>query len=56
MHPPATSHEHIFGDSCVAEVSHITHLFALEEHKTLKIAHKLKQSSLNPSSISRTSP
>ena len=56
MHLPCTGHESVLGDFCVAEFSHIKRLYALEEHKTLKIAHKLKKNSLNPSSIARTSP
>ena len=55
MHLPS-GHESVFGDHCVAEFSHIKWLYALEEHLTLKIAHKLKKSSLNPSSIAKTSP
>ena len=40
----------------MAEFFHVKHLFALEEHKTLKIAHKLKQALLNLSGISRAAP
>ena len=47
---PSTGYEAILGDFCLAEFSHIKHLYAL------KIAHKLKKNSLNPSSIERTSP
>ena len=56
MHLPSTGYEAISGDFCVAEFSHIKRLYALEKHKTLKIAHKLKKNSLNPRSIARTSP
>ena len=31
-------------------------VYMIEENKTLKMAHKLKKVSLNPSSIGRTSP
>ena len=56
MHLPFTGYEAILGDFCVAEFCHIKRLHALKEHKTLKIAHKLKKNSLNRSSIARTSP
>ena len=56
MHLPSTGYEAILGDFCAAEFSHIKCLCALEEHKNLKIAHKLKKNSLNPRSIARTSP
>ena len=56
MNPPTTGHEHILGESCSAKFSDIKKLYALEEDKVLKVAHKLKKSSLNPSNIARTSP
>ena len=55
MHIPS-GHESVLADHCVAEFFHINRLYALEEHKTLKIANKLKKNSLNPSSIAKTSP
>ena len=42
--------------NCVAQFSHIKRLYALEEFKTLKVAFALTKVSLNPSSLSRTSP
>ena len=42
--------------NCVAQFSHIKRLYALEEFKTLKVAFVLTKVSLNPSSLSRTSP
>ena len=56
MSLPTSQHEEILGDTCTAKFSHIAHLYALEEHKNLKIVHNLKKVSLNPSSIARTSP
>ena len=37
------------------QFSHIKMIYALEENKTLKVAHKLKKVLLNPSNITRTS-
>ena len=51
MSLPTSQHEEILGDICTAKFSHIAHLYALEKHKSLKIAHNLKKVSLNPSSI-----
>ena len=56
MNIPTTGFEHILGEKCLVSFSHIKRLYALEENKTLKIAHSLKKVSLNPSRISRTSP
>jgi len=56
MSVPTNGYEHIFGEKCLALFSHIKRLHALEEGKTLKIAHSLRKASLNPSSIARTSP
>ena len=56
MHLPTDDYEHTLGDSCTAFFLHIKRLYALEEHKPLKIACKLKKASLNPSGIARTSP
>ena len=53
---PTTGHEELLGNTCFPKFSHIKHLYSLEENKALKIAHVLKKDSLNPSSISRTSP
>ena len=55
MHLPS-NHESVLGDHCEDEFSHIKRLYTLEEHKTLKMAHKLKKSSSNPSSIAKISP
>ena len=41
----------IFKVDCLADFGHIKRLYALEEHKTLKIAFFLKKASLNPSNI-----
>ena len=56
MNLPTQGHEHILGNSCVADFSHISKLYAMEEDKSIKIAHQLKKVSLNPSNIARTSP
>ena len=56
MNIPTTGHENIFGEKCLACFAHIKRLYALEEGKTLKIAHSLRKASLDPSSIARTSP
>ena len=53
---PTFQHKEILGDTCTATFSHIAHLYALEEHKNLKIANNLKKVSLNLSSIARASP
>ena len=51
---PTNGHENLIGSSCFPSFSHLRH--ALEESKVLKIAHVLKKSFFNPSSIARTSP
>ena len=56
MHPPCQGHHKILGSACSANFKHIIKLYALEEHKSLKVAHSLKKVSLNPSSVARTSP
>ena len=56
MNVPTVGHEDVLGTSCVAYFSNITHLYALEEDKPLKMAFALKKASLNPSNIARTSP
>ena len=43
MHLPTLGHERVLGESCVAEFSHIKHLYALEEEKPIKVAHALKK-------------
>ena len=48
--------QHILGGECLAQFEHINRLYALEEHKPLRIAFTLKKASLNPSNIARTSP
>lgn len=53
---PTVGFEDLLGKTCNAYFVHIKHLYALQEAKTLKIAHKLNHSLLNPNSISRTSP
>ena len=53
---PITGYEDILGKSCTPCFSHIKHLYALEEHKILKVAYALKKHFLNPNGISRTSP
>ena len=49
-------HENLIGSTYFPSFSHLRHVYALEESKVLKIAHVLKKSSLNPSSIARISP
>lgn len=56
MHLPTNGYEDMLGEMCTAFFSHIKRLYAMEEHKTLKVAFSLKKASLNPSSIARTSP
>jgi len=53
---PTDGFEAILGASCHPNFAHIKRLYAIEEHKSLKIAHSLKKVSLNPSNVSRTSP
>ena len=53
---PTTSFEDVIGQCCIPSFTHIKHLYALEEHKTLKVAYALKKQSLNTNGISRTSP
>ena len=53
---PTSGFETTLGNSCKGHFSHIKKLYAMEEHKTLKIAHALKKVSLNPSNVARTSP
>ena len=53
---PTSGFENVLGDSCRANFAHIKRLYAIEEHKPLKIAHALKKASLNPSNVARTSP
>lgn len=56
MHISTCGHEQILGNRCIADFRHIKKLYALEEEKTLKVAHRLKKVCLNPSNIARTSP
>ena len=57
MYIPETADEqNILGGRCIAKFAHIQRLYAIEEHKPLKVAHSLKKASLNPSNIARTSP
>ena len=56
MNVPTNGYELILEEKCLALFSHIKRLYALEEGKSLKIAHSLKKASLNPSNIARTSP
>ena len=53
---PTNGHKNLICSSCFPSFSHLRHVYALEESKVLKFAHVLKKSSLNPSSIARTSP
>ena len=53
---PTENFEEHFGESCAPQFNHVKKIYAIEENKTLKVAHKLKKASLNPSSIARTSP
>ena len=55
MHiPEIPGDDRVFKEKCVAQFSHIKLLFAIEEHKPLKVAYSLKKTSLNPSTIART--
>ena len=56
MNVPTNGYELILGEKFLVSFSHIKRLYALEEEKSLKIAHSLKNASLNPSNIARTSP
>jgi len=56
MNLPTSGFEEILGTSCVANFAHIKRLYALEEDKTLKVAHALKKCFLIPSNIVKTSP
>ena len=51
---PTDKCEQIFSDTCNPHFGHNKKLYALEEHKILKLANKLK-SFLNPRNIARTS-
>jgi len=53
---PTRGFEEYLGDACAPYFSHVKKVYAIEENKTLKVAHKLKKASLNPSNIARTSP
>jgi len=53
---PTRRFESILGESCKTNFNHIKQLYALEEHKSLKIAHALKKVLLNPSNVAKTSP
>ena len=53
MSVPTQGHEGILGESCIGDFAHIKRLYAMEEQKPLKVAHKLKKVALNPSSIAR---
>ena len=54
--PENADQQNILGGKCIAKFSHISRLYAIEEHKPLKVAHTLNKASLNPSNIARTSP
>jgi len=56
MNVPTFGFETILDSPCLGLFADIKHLYALEEHKTLKIAHSLKKASLNPSNVAKTSP
>ena len=57
MHIPAKADvSNILGGKCIAKFSDIKRLYAIEEHKPLKMAHRLRKASLNPSNLARTSP
>ena len=56
MHLSTARHEDLLGKSCTAHYLHIKQLYALEEHLTVKVTFTLKKSSLNSTSLSRTSP
>ena len=53
---PTQGFEKTLGQVCSPCFNHIKKIYMIEENKTLKVAHKLKKVSLNPSSIGRTSP
>ena len=48
--------EDLFDENGAADFRHVKALFSKEEEKPLRVAHLLNSASLNPSSISRTSP
>jgi len=52
---PTPRYNDIHKNPFIALFSHIKQLYALEEHKTAKIAHTLKKASLNPRNSARTS-
>ena len=56
LHIPTSGFETILGSSCLGLFSLMKQLYALEEHKTLKVAHTLKKASLNLSNLAKTSP
>ena len=56
MHILTSGFETILGSSCLGLFSLMKQLYALEEHKTLKVAHTLKKASLNPNNLAKTSP
>ena len=56
MHISTVGFEAVLGSPCLGLFTHIKQLYALEEHKSLKVAHALKKASLNPSNVARTSP
>ena len=56
MNNPAAGFENILGTTCTAYFSSVKRLYAIEEDKALKVASKMKKSSLNSSSIAKTSP
>lgn len=56
MHIPTSGFESILGTPCLGLFGNIKQLYALEENKTLKVAHSLKKASLNPSNVAKTSP
>ena len=53
---PTANFTHILGESCNAPFDHVKQLYAIEEDKPLTGAHALKNVSLNPSNVARTSP
>ena len=50
------SYEAILGYPCLELFGDIKQLYALEEHKSLKVARALMKSSLNPIIVAKTSP
>ena len=56
MHILSHGHNEVLESPCLTNFQRVIKLYDPEERKPLKVAHSLKEVSLNPSSIARTSP